>query len=168
MPATPDDLFSHLETLRIEVKTHTHPPLFTVEDSQSLRGEIPGGHCKNLFLKDKKGVIWLVVCLEDTPVDLKALPKTIGAARLSFGKPDLLMDILGVPPGSVSPFALINDTERRVQVVLEAAMLEHALLNYHPLTNEATVTIARDDLLSVIRSFGHEPVTIDMRAPVSV
>lgn len=168
MPATPDDLFVHLDTLGIDVKIHTHPPLFTVEDSRSLRGDIPGDHCKNLFLKDKKGAIWLVVCLEDTPVDLKTLPKAIGAARLSFGKPDLLMEVLGVQPGSVSPFALINDTECCVRVILEQVMLEQTFLNYHPLTNEATVTIARDDLLTVIRSFGHEPVAIDMRTPVSV
>jgi len=157
MPATPEDLFARLEALEITTETRKHAPLFTVEESQALRGEIPGGHCKNLFLKDKKGQLWLVVALEDTPVDLKALPKQIGAARLSFGKPDLLMEVLGVIPGSVTPFALINDTTQQVRVVLEERMLAHDRLNYHPLSNEMTTTIARDDLLAFVRACGHEP-----------
>lgn len=152
-----DTLFEVLDDLGIETKTVEHPPLFTVEESKAQRGEIPGGHCKNLFLKDKKGTLWLVVTLEETPVDLKTLPKRIGAARLSFGKPDLLHEVLGVTPGSVTPFALINDKAGRVRVILDAAMMEHDLLNYHPLSNDATTTIASKDLLTFIRHCGHEP-----------
>ncbi|MEM9205948.1 MAG: prolyl-tRNA synthetase associated domain-containing protein [Pseudomonadota bacterium] len=157
MPVTPDALFDRFAELGIAVERHNHPPLHTVEESQSLRGEIPGGHCKSLFLKDKKGALWLVVTLEETPIDLKALPKHIGSARLSFGKPDLLYETLGVLPGAVTPFALINDTDLMVNVVLDAAMMEQDLLNYHPLVNTTTVTIARDDVLKFIAACGHKP-----------
>ncbi len=157
MPATPDDLFARLKSLGIETKTREHAPVYTVEEAQALRGEIPGGHCKNLFLKDDKGNIWLIVCLEEAQVDLKAAPAKIGSRRLSFGKPDLLMEVLGVEPGSVTPFGLINDTTNRVNVVLDAAMMAHELVNYHPLVNTATTTIRSDDLVTFIRSCGHDP-----------
>jgi Ala-tRNA(Pro) deacylase len=157
MPATKQDLFDRFAALGIETVTRDHAPVFTVEESRHLRGEIPGGHCKSLFLKDEKGAIWLCVCLEDSRVDLKALPAKIGSKRLSFGKPELLMEILGVEPGSVTPFGLINDKSARTQVVLDAAMMKHKLLNYHPLRNDATTTIAAADLIKFIRSCGHEP-----------
>ena len=129
----------------------------TVEEARALRGEIPGGHCKNLFLKDEKGSIWLIVCLEEARIDLKAAPSRIGSKRLSFGKPGLLMEVLGVEPGSVTPFGLINDTAARTHVILDKPMMEQALLNYHPLSNDATTTIHAADLLAFIRSCGHEP-----------
>ena len=157
MPATREDLFARLKSREIETRTRDHAPVFTVEEARALRGEIPGGHCKNLFPKDDKGNIWLIVCLEEAQIDLKAAPAKIGSRRLSFGKPDLLMEVLGVEPGSVTPFALINDTGRRVNVVLDAAMMAHELLNYHPLQNTATTTIRSADLVSFIRSLGHEP-----------
>jgi Ala-tRNA(Pro) deacylase len=164
MPATPEDLFARLESLSIRVKTHHHPPLFTVEDSQKLRGDIPGVHCKNLFLKDKKGALWLIVTLEDTPVNLKTLHKRIGAAHLSFAKPELLMQVLGVTPGSVSPFALINDTKAQVNVILDSHMMDGEILNYHPLTNEMTSTITSRDLLKFIRACGFEPAHLEVAA----
>lgn len=157
MPATREELFARLSSLGIETKTVDHPPVFTVEEARALRGEIPGGHCKNLFLKDDKGQIWLIVCLEDAQIDLKSAPARIGSRRLSFGKPDLLMDVLGVEPGSVTPFALINDTAKRVNVVLDAAMMAHEVVSYHPLVNTATTTIRPADLVAFIRSCGHEP-----------
>lgn len=160
MPATRDDLFARFKDLGIETTTRDHAPVYTVEEAQALRGEIAGGHCKNLFLKDDKGNIWLIVCLEEAQVDLKAAPAKIGSRRLSFGKPELLKEVLGVEPGSVTPFGLINDTERRVNVVLEAAMMQHELLNYHPLENTATTTIRAADLLAFIRSCGHEPKVV--------
>ena len=160
MPATRDDLFARLKALGIETTTRDHAPVFTVEEAQALRGEIPGGHCKNLFLKDDKANLWLIVCLEETQIDLKAAPARIGSRRLSFGKPELLRDVLGVEPGSVTPFGLINDTGQRVNVVLEAAMMSHELLNYHPLENTATTTIRAADLVSFIRSCGHEPSVV--------
>jgi Ala-tRNA(Pro) deacylase len=157
MPATRQDLLARLEALGIATTTRDHAPVYTVEEARALRGEIPGGHCKNLFLKDDKGAIWLIVCLEEAEIDLKAAPARIGSRRLSFGKPDLLKEILGVEPGSVTPFGLINDTGKRVNVVLDAAMMAHDLLNYHPLENTATTTIRAADLLAFIRACGHEP-----------
>lgn len=157
MPATRDDLFARLDQLGIVTTTVEHEPLFTVEQSKALRGDLPGGHCKNLFLKDKKGALWLVVTLEDAVVDLKALPARIGAARISFGNAALLEEVLGVTPGSVTPFGLINDTGQRVTVVLDEAMMARDPLNYHPLVNDATTAIASADLLAFIRSCGHEP-----------
>ena len=155
MPASPDDLFARFAELGIATRTHRHPPLHTVAESQRLRGDLPGGHCKSLFFKDAKGALWLVVTLEDRALDLKRLHRHIGAARLSFAKPELLVEVLGVRPGAVTPFALINDRERRVKVVLDAEMLSRAPLNYHPLTNQATTAIAPADLERFIAACGH-------------
>ncbi|MEM7633248.1 MAG: prolyl-tRNA synthetase associated domain-containing protein [Pseudomonadota bacterium] len=157
MSTTPKQLLQHLSDLGINSTATEHEPVFTVEQARALRGEIPGGHCKNLFLKDKKGALWLVVCLEDAVIDLKALPAMIGAARISFGKAELLGKVLGVEPGSVTPFALINDTTHQVNVVLDAKMMEHDVVSYHPLVNTSTVTLTPDDLLKFISSCGHEP-----------
>lgn len=164
MPATPEELFARLDDLGIVSETHRHPPVFTVEDSKALRGALPGGHCKSLFLKDKKGAMWLVVVLEDRAVDLKALRARLGAKNLSFGRPERLFEFLGVEPGSVTPFALLNDTGRRVTVVLDKAMLEHDPLNYHPLSNQATTAIAPGDLLAFIADCGHVPMILDFDA----
>lgn len=155
MPATPDDLFAFLDRLQISYRTVSHPPLFTVEESRKLRGQIPGGHTKNLFLKDKRGALFLVVALEDAAIDLKSLHQRLGSARFSFGSPDLMRSILGVEPGSVTPFAAINDTAGRVEVVLDQAMLAHDTLNYHPLVNTMTTAIGRDDLLRFLEATGH-------------
>ena len=162
MSTTPEQLQQHLAGLGIQVATTQHEPVFTVEQARALRGEIPGGHCKNLFLKDKKGVLWLVVCLEDAAIDLKALPARIGAARISFGNADLLREVLGVDPGSVTPFALINDTTHRVNVVLDAKMMACDLVSYHPLVNTATVTLTPDDLLKFISDCGHQPQIVTL------
>ncbi len=148
--------------LGIHTSTIEHAPAFTVDDSKAFRGELVGAHCKNLFLKDKKGDVWLVVTLEDRALDMKDLRHRIGSSHLSFGKPELLMEILGIAPGSVTPFALINDLERRVSVVLDAEMMAYDVLNYHPLVNNATTAIAPDDLLIFIRSCGHEPAIVSL------
>lgn len=161
-PATRDILLQRLIELGIEAKTIDHPPLFTVEESQELRGVIPGAHTKNLFLKCKKGTFWLIVALEDAAINLKRAHTKLGSGRLSFGKPELLMEMLGVPPGSVTPFSIINDTEDHVTIVLDKTMLEHEVLNFHPLVNTATTTIKRDDLLTFIRDCDHEPMILDM------
>lgn len=158
MPATPAELFTFLDRLGISHATVEHPALFTVEQSQSLRGQIPGGHTKNLFLKDKKGALFLVVAAEDATLALGGLHRQLGASgRFSFGSPDLLREVLGVEPGSVTPFAAMNDRAGRVTVVLDAAMMRNATLNYHPLANTMTTSIARDDLLKFLRATGHEP-----------
>lgn len=162
MPATPEDLFARLAALGIETETHRHPPLFTVEESKALRGELPGGHCKSLFLKAKNDSLWLVVAPEDAAVDLKRLAKELGVGTLSFGRPELLWELLGVTPGSVTPFALINDRGGRVNVLLDAVMMRESLLNYHPLTNEATTAIAAADLLRFIEACGHRPRIMEL------
>ena len=164
MPATPADLFACLERLGIATTTVEHPPLFTVEQSRALRGEIAGGHTKNLFLKDKKGAVFLVVAEEDAEIDMKSLHKAIGSARLSFGKPELLAGLLGLVPGSVTPFGAINDTLGRVSVILDAGLMRHARLNFHPLVNTATTSIGRDDLVAFLRHTGHEPAILPLAA----
>src|SRR3954466_2013233 len=146
MPKTPDQLFAALESLGITVTTVKHPPLFTVEQSRALRGQIPGGHTKNLYLRDKKNALYLVVAEEDAAIDLKSLHRLLGASgRFSFGSADLLRETLGVEPGAVTPFAAINDSAGRVTIVLDAAMMQHATLNYHPLVNTMTTSIDRED-----------------------
>lgn len=160
MPTSPEDLLARLEALGIGYVRHDHPPLFTVEDSKALRGDLPGGHCKNLFLRDRKGAMWLVVCLEDRRIDLKALGDRLGGARLSFGSADRLMRVLGVVPGAVSPFALINDTACSMTVVLDHEMLDYRPLNYHPLTNEVTIAVQPEDLVRFIEACGH-PIRVE-------
>ena len=158
MPKTSAELFAALDALNIPHRTVHHPPLFTVEQSRELRGQIPGGHTKNLFLRDKKGAIYLVVAREEAEIELKGLHRRLGASgRFSFGSPDLLREVWGVEPGSVSPFGAINDTEHRVTVVLDSEMMWHETLNYHPLDNCMTTAIARDDLIRFLRWTGHEP-----------
>ena len=165
VPKTETELFTFLAGLGIEVTTTRHPPLFTVADSQVLRGEIAGGHTKNLFLKDKKDRFFLVTVGEEAVVDLKQIHHLIGASgRVSFGKPEMLMELLGVVPGAVTVFGLINDTGRRVTVVLDAALMDNEVLNAHPLTNEATTSIAAADLLGFIRATGHEPAVLKVSA----
>ncbi|NNG03831.1 MAG: prolyl-tRNA synthetase associated domain-containing protein [Inquilinus sp.] len=162
--ASPDDLFARLAELDIAVETHDHEPVYTVEESRHLHETIAGGHCKSLFLRTKKGEAWLVVCEEDTPVDLKALGQRLGAGRFSFGSPERLMERLGVVPGSVTPFALLNDHDAVVNVVLDQRMMRHERLNYHPLVNHRTTTIARDDLVRFIEACGHRPRILSLDA----
>jgi Ala-tRNA(Pro) deacylase len=164
MPAGRTELFACLEKLGIKTTTIEHPPLFTVEQSQKLRGEISGGHSKNLFLKDKKDKVFLVVAEEDAEIDMKSLHKRIGSARLSFGRPELLAELLGVIPGAVTPFAAINDTAGLVTVILDEGLMRHDTVNFHPLENTATTSIRREDLLAYLRHTGHEPKTLALAA----
>jgi Ala-tRNA(Pro) deacylase len=157
MPATPDMLLARLDALGIRHVTHRHQAVFTVAEAVALRGALPGGHCKCLFLEDKKGGLWLVVVLEERRLDLKGLSLRLGAPRFSFAAPERMRSVLGVEPGSVTPFAIVNDTGEAVTVVLDAAMLRHEPLNYHPLINTATTAIAPDDLLRFLAACGHAP-----------
>ena len=152
-----EQLLKHLAELGIEADTIDHPPVFTVEESQSLRGRIPGAHTKNLFLKCKKGSIWLVTALEDTQVNLKTLHQKLGSGRLSFGSADLLKELLGITPGSVSTFGAINDKEQRVSVVLDEALMLHERINLHPLENTATTGISREGLMTFLTACNHPP-----------
>jgi Ala-tRNA(Pro) deacylase len=165
MPKTEAELFAFLADLGISVSTVRHPPLYTVADSQSLRGEIPGGHTKNLFLKDKKDNFFLVSVGEDAVVDLKQIHTIIGAAsRVSFGKPEMLMELLGVIPGAVTVFGLINDTQRRVKVVLDQDLMAHDVINAHPLINEATTSITSADLVRFVEATGHDAAILKVSA----
>ena len=157
MPATREDLFERFQSLGIETATVDHIPVFTVEEARQVHDQVAGGHCKNLFCKDEKGVLWLIVALSDAVINLKAAPAKIGSKRLTFGKADLLLATLGVEPGSVTPFGLINDKDVKVNVILDEAMMQLPQLNYHPLRNDASTTIAAADLLKFIASCGHAP-----------
>ncbi|MEZ5853266.1 MAG: prolyl-tRNA synthetase associated domain-containing protein [Hyphomicrobiaceae bacterium] len=157
MPLTRAQLFSRLDELGIKTTTVEHEPVFTVSESDALHREIDGGHTKNLFLKDAKGRLWLVVAEAHTEIDLKTLPKVIGSARLSFGKAELLMEVLGVTPGSVTALAIVNDTTHRVSVVVDARLMGYDLINCHPLENTATTSIGRDDLLRFMEACGAKP-----------
>ena len=161
------DLYSRLEALGIDYTTHEHEAVFTVEESQKLCGSLPGAHVKNLFLRDKKKRIWLATVQEDNAVDLKALKRRLGASgSLSFGSAELLMDTLGVIPGSVTPFGLLNDAERKVTMILDATLLAADVVNAHPLRNDRTTTVSADDLLAYIKAEGYEPLIIDFSKPL--
>ena len=162
MAATPDQLLARLDALGIAHRTHRHPPVFTVAENAALRGTLPGGHCKSLFLVDRKGGLWLVVVLEDRRLDLKRLADRLGAPRFSFGSAERMRAVLGVEPGSVTPFALVNDTAASVQVVLDRGMLRLDPLHYHPLVNTATTAIAPADLVRFIEACGHRPRVVEL------
>ena len=161
MPATPADLFALLDRLGVAHSTIQHPPLFTVEDSKLLRGPIVGAHSKNLFVKDKKSRLFLLVAEESARIDLKRVHEAIGGqGRVSFGSGELLEEVWGVKPGSVTPFGAINDAQGRVTVVLEAGMMAHETLNFHPLVNTATTSVSRAGLLAFLCATGHEPAVV--------
>jgi len=151
-------LTARLTELGIGWTTHTHAPVFTVEEAAALYASQPGGHTKNLFLKDKKDRLWLVVARDALQIDLNALARQLGAPRFSFGSAELLRATLGVEPGSVTPFAIMNDTSGSVRVVLDEAMLALDPLNFHPLRNDRTTAITAADLLKFLRACQHEPV----------
>jgi Ala-tRNA(Pro) deacylase len=159
MIATPEDLFVFLDRLAIASRTVEHPPLFSVEDSVSFRGDISGGHAKNLFVKDKKSRLFLLVVGELAQIDLKRVHEKIGGqGRVSFGSAELLGEVWGVRPGAVTPFGAINDHDARVTVVLDADLMAHEQLNFHPLVNTKTTSLARADLVKFLRATGHEPL----------
>ena len=158
MPASPEDLFGYLDKLGIAHRTVRHAAAFTVEDAQALRGQVPGAHTKNLFLRDKKGTLFLVAAFEDATIELRSLHRLLGASgRFSFAAADVMRQLLGVEPGSVTPFAVINDTAAKVTVVLDAAMMAEPVLNFHPLANTATTTVSREDLVKFLEATGHPP-----------
>ncbi len=158
------ELYALLDQHGIAYRHNTHPPLHTVEESKELRGDLPGAHVKNMFLKDKKGQLLLVTCLEHRKIRIRDLEKQVGATKASFGKPELLWETLGIRPGAVSPFGLINDTGHAVRAILDQQMLEVDPINAHPLHNEATTTISRDDFLRFFEITGHDPIVVDFDA----
>lgn len=157
LPTSPEQLLARLAALGIAVRNHAHAAVFTVEEAKALRGELHGGHIKNLFLRNKKEEMWLVVVEEDKRVDLKALGETLNAGKLSFGSPDRLLRYLGVLPGAVTPFGIINDKDRKVKVVLDRDLLAMDPVNAHPLVNTMTTAIAAKDLVKFLEAEGHAP-----------
>jgi Ala-tRNA(Pro) deacylase len=160
--AREEALYSRLRALGIAWKTHMHAPVFTVEEAQNLRGMLPGTHTKNLFLKDKSDGLWLVVVREELRVDLNGLAKELATPRFSFGKPELLVDVLGIAPGAVTPFALMNDASARVVAIFDKGMMDAETLNFHPLRNDRTTAITPSDLLRFAQDTGHEPHIVDL------
>lgn len=158
---SPQQLFARLDALGIARHTVEHPPVFTVEEAKALRGNLPGHHIKNLFLRNKKEEMWLVVALEDRIVDLKRLGEALGAGRLSFGSPERLRRHLGVEPGSVTPFALVNDETHVVRLALDRGLVDGGPVNAHPLVNTMTTAIALADLLRLFEATGHTPLWLD-------
>ena len=165
VPATQDELFAMLDDLRIEHSTVTHPPFFTVEEGRPWHDKIPGLHCKNLFIKDRKGGIWLVVMPADKRADLGRLEKQLGAPRFSFARSDLLAEVLELTPGSVTPFGLINDRQRRVTVILDQDMLDVEWVNFHPLHNAASTTLRAAGLLRFVQALGYTPIVVHLPEP---
>jgi Ala-tRNA(Pro) deacylase len=157
----PQQLFDRLAELGIAHRTVEHPPVFTVEEAKALRGNLAGHHVKNLFLRNKKEEMWLVVALEDQPIDLKRLGEVLGAGRLSFGSAERLRRHLGVDPGSVTPLALVNDTERVVRLALDRGLIDGAPVHVHPLVNTMTTAMAPADLLRFFEATGHQPRWLD-------
>jgi Ala-tRNA(Pro) deacylase len=161
MPADAADLYARFEALGIAWRTMEHEPVFRVGEGREIKAAMPGGHTKNLFLKDARGQLWLISALGESVIDLKTLHKVIGSARLSFGRAELMQEVLGVTPGSVTVFALINDTSHRIRLVLDAGLFRHDIVNFHPLTNTATTAIASADLDRFVRALGYAPVIVD-------
>ncbi len=169
MPAARADLLSYLDELTINHETIDHPPIFTVEEGRDLKSAMPGGHSKNLFLKDKKGALFLAVAWSDTKVDLVGLGKALGAkGRLSFGKPDLMTATLGVIPGAVTPFTVINDTAKALSsIVVDEAFFKFERVWFHPLENTASTAIAPQDLINFMNECGFTPQIMDLSAPLA-
>ena len=162
-----EGLLSLLEDLNVKTTTLDHQPLFTVDDSRNVQENLDGGHTKNLFLKDKKGNYFLLTAEQDTQVNLKTLHKLLGgSSRFSFGKPEALLELLGVIPGSVTAFGVVNDRDNRVKFAIDSNLMKHDKINCHPLSNDATTTIDRDDLLEFARLTGHEAQIVDLSEEV--
>lgn len=158
------DLFAFLDSLGVAHQTLDHPAVFTVGQGGDIKAQIPGAHTKNLFLKDAKGQLWLVSAEGHAQIDLKRLHTVIGGAKLSFGNAELMAETLGVAPGSVTAFGLINDADRRVRFVLDRTLAEAPLVNFHPLTNTATTTVNRDGFRTFLAALGIEPLVVDFVA----
>lgn len=158
------DLFAFLDAQGIAHSTLDHPAVFRVGEGDEIKAGLPGGHTKNLFLKDAKGQLWLISALGHTQIDLKRLHTVIGSGRLSFGSPELMQETLGVTPGSVTAFGLINDSERRLRFVLDAELAASDPVNFHPLTNTATTAVSQEGFRRFLAALGVDPLIVDFEA----
>lgn len=159
-----NDLLNLLADFGVEAVTHDHPAVFTVGEGEDIKARIPGAHTKNLFLKDAKGQLWLISAEGHAQIDLKRLHTVIGSARLSFGSPALMQETLGVTPGSVTAFGLINDRDRRVRFVLDRTLAEADRVNFHPLTNTATTTVTAEGFRKFLHALDIRPLVVDFVA----
>ncbi|MBS1954207.1 MAG: prolyl-tRNA synthetase associated domain-containing protein [Cyanobacteria bacterium SZAS-4] len=158
---TDEELMHKLSDLSIESVMLSHQPLMTVEDQNAQKHLSHGAHSKNLFLKDKANKFWMITALDDTSINLKNAAKQLGAVKFTFAKPAEMLELLGITPGSVSPFALINDTTNQVTFVLEKRMLDYSHQNFHPLRNDRTVRIGTEDFLAFTKHIDHAPILFD-------
>jgi len=155
------DLMAFLDAQGVVATTLDHPAVFRVGEGDEIKAALPGGHTKNLFLKDAKGQLWLISALGETQINLKTLHPVIGSARLSFGSPELMLETLGVTPGSVTAFGLINDTDHRIRFVLDADLATADPVNFHPLTNTATTAVSQADFRRFLAALGVTPLIVD-------
>ncbi len=160
-PTSRDELYAFFQTHNIKYETTEHAPVFTVEESAKIKAEMPGGHTKNLFLKDKAGQLFLICAQSDTQIKVNKLHPVLGSKRLSFGKPDFLWEHLGVMPGSVTLFSVINDKQGAVKLVIDARLQDHDIVNFHPLKNDATTAISSADMVKFSKATGHDPLILD-------
>ncbi len=162
LPTSPETLLARLKTLGVEFTLYNHVPVFTVAESEKIDAEIPGTHCRNLFLRDKKKSNFLVCLQNATDVDMKKLPGLIGSHQnLSFGSAERLWELLGVRPGSVCPYSIINDTGHQVKICLDKSMMETDIVNFHPLLNYMTIGVKPADLITFMESCSHVPHIVD-------
>ena len=164
MSTTRSELFTTLDNLGIAHETYDHAPVFTVEESTAIKAKIAGGHSKNLFLKDKSGAFFLICAQSDTPIKINKLHPVLNCKRLSFGKPDALLEKLGVTPGSVTLFSIINDVDGDVALIIDQRLTEHERVNFHPLLNDATTAITSQDMIKFAKATGHDPIVLDFVA----
>lgn len=164
MITSPEALFAHLDALGITHSTHWHPATFTVEEGRDLKATLPGGHSKNLFMTNKDGDLILIAAHADSVLPLNRLHRALGLRRLSFGAPELMETVLGVRPGTVTAFGLVNDSEGRVRHITDSALVVHELVNFHPLVNTATTAISREDYVRFLESTGREMEVVDFSA----
>ena len=162
LPTSSEQILAHLTTLGIPTETITHPPVFTVEEAKTVRDLTKGGHVKNLFLRNKKGAMWLITLMEDKRVDLKALGEVLGSGKLSFGSPERLEQYLGVYPGSVTALAIHNDTAGQVAFVMDQDLFEHETINVHPLRNDMTTNMKTEDVVAFAKAANHMPAIIQI------
>lgn len=161
MPITRQQLFEYLDELGIAHKTYDHAPIFTVDEGADIKANMPGGHTKNLFLKDKSGHFFLICALGETPIRINKLHPMLGCKRLSFGKAEPLLELLGMTAGSVTLFSILNDKNNEVTLILDKALLNHDIVNFHPLLNDATTAISSADMIKFAKAAGHDPVVLD-------
>jgi len=161
MPASRQELFDYLDKLDISHTTYEHAPIFTVEEGTDIKAKMPGGHTKNLFLKDKAGRFFLICALGKTSIRINRLHPILGCKRLSFGKPEPLLEYLGVTPGSVTLFSVLNDSDANVTLIIDTALMNHDIVNFHPLLNDATTAISSADMIAFAKATGHDPILLD-------